>query len=1202
MNQDSTYMVVASKVPMLKPENGNAPPITKVVKGVETTIAPARAEEKAQRRLDLKTRSTLLMGIPNEHQLKFNFIKDAKSLLQAIEKKNGTHIPLWRNKPKIDTLSLDDLYNNLKIYKPEVKGTSSSNTNRQNKAFVSSNSNNSINGAVNTTHVNQTAYNLTMRTCNKFYLDDLEEMDLRWRMAMLTIRARRFLKNIGRKFSMNGNDTIRFDKSKMECYNFHKRGHFARECTLRNQENKNRESTRRNVLVETPDSLALVSCDGLEGYDWSDQAKEEFVNEPIVSEPTVKKPVVEIGEAKASADKPKVVRKNFDSPLIEDWISDSKDEDDSKHKIEKKNVKPSVAKIEFLKAKEQVKSFRKTTVKQVLVNTARQVSTAHPKSTVNVARPLSHLLKSAYSSVKRPFDKKTTLTNSNVTQKVNTIRSKYVNTSRPKVVVNVVLGNKVNVVKGNPQQDFQDKRVTGNMSYLTDYKEINGGYVAFGGNPKGGKITRRVPRKNNMYSVDLKNIVLKGDLTCLFAKAISDESKLWHRRLGHLNFKTMNKLVKGNLVRAERRNMTLIKAARTMLADSNYQLLFGQRTPALSFMRPFRCPVTILNTKDHLGTKACDDAGKARMETVPCIDYILLSLWTVDPLISQKSKSSQDDGFQPLSDGGKKVNESECKDQEKEDNVNNTNNVNDAGINRVNDEDDDTVADMNNLDTTIQVSPVPTTRIHKDHPIDQVIGDLHLITQIRNISKNLEEHGFVTTIHKRTNHKDLQNYLFVYFLSQEEPKRGKIDKTLFIRRYKDDILFVQVYVDDIIFGLTKKDLCNAFEKMMHEKFQMSSIGDLTFFLGLQVKEKQDGIFISQDKCVAEILKKYRYLKGHLKLGLWYPKDSPFNLVAYTDSDYAGTSLDRKTTTRRWFEQIVDCLNANPIKYALTVNPIVYTSCIVQLWATVKVKTINGEVQLQALVDGKKVIITEFTIRRDLRLEYADGVDYLPNVVIFEQLTLMGISAKTTTWNEFSSTMASVIICLATNQKFNFSKYIFESMVKNLDNVNKFLMYPRKTKRKDTELPQTSVPTSVADEVVNEEMDDSLERAATTATSLDVKQERELKHAKPKIKAKGIVFHEPEESTTTTTTAIPKPKSHVKAKGQAKMIKEPKMFNRAFKRVNTFVDHRTELVEKSSKKVEAEVIKGSFKRATTELEQESSKKQKIDDDKDTAELK
>ncbi|GJU69270.1 putative ribonuclease H-like domain-containing protein [Tanacetum coccineum] len=207
-------------------------------------------------------------------------------------------------------------------------------------------------------------------------------------------------------------------------------------------------------------------------------------------------------------------------------------------------------------------------------------------------------------------------------------------------------------------------------------------------------------------------------------------------------------------------------------------------------------------------------------------------------------------------------------------------------------------------------------------------------------------------------------------------QRGKIDKTLFIRRVKGDILLVQVYVDDIIFGSTKKSLCTEFEKMMHKKFQkedgiFGSMGELIFFLGLQVKQKEDGIFISQDKYVTEILKKFgfsdvktastpmethkpllkdadgedvdehlyrsmigslmyltslrpdimfavcacarfqvnpksshlhavkrifRYLKGQPKLGIWYPNDSPFDLVAYTNTDYAGASLDRKSTT------------------------------------------------------------------------------------------------------------------------------------------------------------------------------------------------------------------------------------------------------------------------------------------------------------------
>ncbi|GJR49045.1 putative ribonuclease H-like domain-containing protein [Tanacetum coccineum] len=209
------------------------------------------------------------------------------------------------------------------------------------------------------------------------------------------------------------------------------------------------------------------------------------------------------------------------------------------------------------------------------------------------------------------------------------------------------------------------------------------------------------------------------------------------------------------------------------------------------------------------------------------------------------------------------------------------------------------------------------------------------------------------------------------FLLKNGYRRGTIDKTLFIKKDKHDIILVQVYVDDIIFGSTKKSWCDEFEALIKSRFQMSSMGELTFFLGLQVKQKEDGIFISQDKYVAEILKKFdfasvkttstpieiqkpltkdevaadvdvhlyrsmigslmyltasrpdimfavcacsrfqvtpktshlnvvkrifRYLKGKPKLGLWYPRVSLFDLEAYSDSDYAGANLDRKSTT------------------------------------------------------------------------------------------------------------------------------------------------------------------------------------------------------------------------------------------------------------------------------------------------------------------
>ncbi|GKC37633.1 hypothetical protein Tco_1050017 [Tanacetum coccineum] len=199
-----------------------------------------------------------------------------------------------------------------------------------------------------------------------------------------------------------------------------------------------------------------------------------------------------------------------------------------------------------------------------------------------------------------------------------------------------------------------------------------------------------------------------------------------------------------------------------------------------------------------------------------------------------------------------------------------------------------------------------------------------------------------------------------------------------------------------------------------------------------------------------------------------------------------------------FEGIIDFLNASSIRYALTVNPTIYTSCIKQFWATAMAKTVNGKVQIQALVDGKKVIVTETSVRRALQLKDVEGTECLPNATIFAELERMGyenltqkltfykaffspqwkfltytilqcLIAKTTAWNEFSSTMASAIICLATNQKFNFSKYIFDNMVKNLEGGVKFLMYPRRKQRKDTEVPQPSGSTKpITDDAANEE--------------------------------------------------------------------------------------------------------------------------------------
>nr|GEV20642.1 hypothetical protein [Tanacetum cinerariifolium] len=417
-------MVAAFKVPMLKPgeyeiqrmrieqyikmidyapwdviENSTTLPKTNIMKGVITEMPITTAEEKAQKSLEIKARSTLMLGIPNEHQLKFNSIKDAKKLMEAVEKRFGgnaatrktqrnllklqyenftspssemlaqtfdrlqklvsqlellkeklsqedvnqkllrslspkwnTHVIVWRNKADLDTMSMDDLYNNLKVYVPKVKGMSRSSSSTQNMPFVSSSNNNtsSTNGAVNTAQ----AVNIAHRVSTA---DNMEEMDMRWQMAMLTMRARRFLNNTERKLTVNGNETISFDKSKVECYNCYKRGHFARECKApRNQDNKNKKSSRMSVPVETSTSIDLVSCDVPPPYtgnfmpptpDLSFIGLDEFVNKPVI--------------------------KNYDE-----------EENVSQPKIEKKTVRPSIVKIEFVKSKQQEKTARKT-IKQV---------------------------------------------------------------------------------------------------------------------------------------------------------------------------------------------------------------------------------------------------------------------------------------------------------------------------------------------------------------------------------------------------------------------------------------------------------------------------------------------------------------------------------------------------------------------------------------------------------------------------------------------------------------------------------------------------------------------------------------------------------------------------------------------------------------------------------------------------------------------
>ncbi|GJR36336.1 ribonuclease H-like domain-containing protein [Tanacetum coccineum] len=228
------------------------PQTTTNADGTSTTLipGPVTTKEKVQKKNNVKARSMLLMTLPNEHLMTFNQYKDAKTLFAALQTRFG----VWRNKPDLDKMSFDDLYNNFKIVEHEVKGTasSSSSLSSQNMDFGQPNGS-----------------QLVYEDLEQIHEDDIEEMDLKWQLALLSMRTRRFFQKTGRKITINGSDTAGYDKSKVECFNCHKMGYFARECKgPRNKDsrNRNQDSSRRTVNVEETSSKAMVAIDGA-GFD-----------------------------------------------------------------------------------------------------------------------------------------------------------------------------------------------------------------------------------------------------------------------------------------------------------------------------------------------------------------------------------------------------------------------------------------------------------------------------------------------------------------------------------------------------------------------------------------------------------------------------------------------------------------------------------------------------------------------------------------------------------------------------------------------------------------------------------------------------------------------------------------------------------------------------------------------------------------------
>nr|GEW07740.1 hypothetical protein [Tanacetum cinerariifolium] len=681
----------------------------------------------------------------------------------------------------------------------------------------------------------------------------------------------------------------------------------------------------------------------------------------------VNKHVIENCKAKSIEEEPKVVMKNDDALIIKEWVSDNEEEEVSQPKIEKKTVKPGH--LNF-------KTMNKA-VKRNLVRDLPSKLFENDQTCVACKGKAGHslfLMKKMYCLVViDDYSRFTWVFFLATKDETSGILKSFI------IRIENLVDHKVKVIRYDNRTEFKNRE-------MNQFFEMKGILRQFS--------VARTPQQNKVAKRRTKTLIEA-------AKTMLADSKLpttfWAKAVNTACYVQ-------NKVKAFR-----VFNSRTRIVEENLHIRFSESTPNIVGSGP-----DWLFNIDAL----------TRTMNYETIFTGAQSNSFADP------KSSNDDGFKFSSDDRKKVDEdprkeNECNDQEKEDNVNSTNNVNIvsstinvAGTNEDNElsfdpnmpaledvstfdfskkvEDDDAVADMNNLDTTIKVSPVLTTRIHKDHPLDQVIGDLQSATQTRKMSKYLEEH-----------------------------------------------------------------------RLMHEKFQMSSMGELTFFLGLQAKEKKDETFISQDKYVAEILKKFRFTKVKTA-------STPMETQKPLLKDEDGEEMDVYM-----YRSIIGSL-----LYLTSLRP----DIMFAFWSTAMAKTINGEVQIHARVDGKEIVITESSIRQDLQLADEEGIDYLPNSTIFEQLALMGIGKGLVTplfQTMVIQNQSELGKGSAMPTDLHHTHTILQPSSSQLQKTQK----PSKPKRKDTQVPQPTGPTEyVADEAVHKELGYSLVRAATTASSLEAEQD------------------------------------------------------------------------------------------------------------------
>nr|GEX58617.1 hypothetical protein [Tanacetum cinerariifolium] len=784
--------------------------------------------------------------------------EDAKmKLLMSLPPAWNNIALIMRNKPNVETLSMDDLYNNLKtvtvahdIHAAGLKEQPSASSYADDVmfSFFACQSN---------------TLQLDNKDLEQIDTDDLEEMDLKWQ------------------------EPVGFDKTKVKCYNFHKRGHFAREYhTSRNQGNRSDDNEKRVVLVETPASALVLE----ETMKEKDDLKEKLTKFEESSKNLTKL----INSQIIANDKTGL---GYDSQLSE-------------------NEMP----------------------KCEIFETASDRSVSEIDEDNNQAKD-------------RQFNQRSAAKTNTFSRKINTAKGNNVTIAGPKAVVNAAEGKKENADQGIFDSRCS-RHMTGNKSFLTEYQEIYGGFVAFGGSPKGGNITGKgkirtgkldfkdvyfvkelkfnlfsvsqicdkknnvlfteteclvlspyfklldesqvllkVPRQNNMYSFDLKNVVPSGDLTCLFANATIDEceNKTEFKNSEMNQFCQMKRIKREFSVArtpqqnrvAERKNKTLIEAARTMLADSllpttfwaeavntacyvhnrvlvtkphnktPYELLIG-RSPNLEFMRPFGCLVTILNTLDHLG----------------------------------KFDRDVNAGDQP-----RDVN---AGDQPRD--VNAGDQPGDVNAGEIQ-------GDVDEISTNNDVCQGNDIRIYSStHAVNAASASINTASNIiavvepKKVIQALKDPSWIEAMQEELLQFKLPHVWTLVDLPYG--KRAIGSKWVFKNKLDERGIVIRNKASLVAQGHTQEegiDYDQVFTPVARIEAIRLFMAYASFkdFIVYQMDVKSAFLYETIEEEVKEI---FRYLKGQTKLGLWYPKDSLFELEAYTDSDYAGSSLGKKCTT------------------------------------------------------------------------------------------------------------------------------------------------------------------------------------------------------------------------------------------------------------------------------------------------------------------